>query len=296
MKPTKGLTVLLLISALLWLSACSGSDNSVSSGGSAPVSVALTDAKPMLPAAAETATNLEVTFTGVAVHSPERGWRTLPLGGEAPQAIDLLQFHDGATAELVPPVLLDSGKYSQIRIMVDQARISFDDGASWTPVEIPSDQLKTDKNFDFRVLGPEAVNIMVDFDLSQSLVVTDVQGVPSYKLKPVLHLVETERAASVSGSIYGADFYGDQQVEITVSVPNPALASGYEVYTRLALDKSTSEDPTGFKIYWLVPDSAYRVEIDFNPAAVDGPEYVEDVAAMDLGPGVDFTLNNGTPL
>jgi len=296
MKPTKSIIGLLLISSLLGLGACSGSDNSAGSAGSAPVSVALTDAKPRLPDAAEKATNLEVTFTGVAVHSPERGWRMLPLGGEAPHTIDLLQFHDGATTELVPPVLLDNGKYTQIRIVVDQARISFDDGANWTPVDIPSSNLKTDKNFNFEVLGPEAVNIMVDFDLSQSLVVTDLQGVPAYKLKPVLHLVETERAASVSGSIYGADFYGDQQVEITVSVPNPALPSGYEEYTRLALDQSASVDPTGFKIYWLVPDSAYRLEIDFNPAAGDGPEYVEDVAAMELGPGVDFALNDGTPL
>ncbi|HSH13842.1 MAG TPA: DUF4382 domain-containing protein [Desulfurivibrionaceae bacterium] len=293
MKPPKRIIGLLFISALLCLGACSSSDNSAGSG---PVSLAITDARPMLAAGAETATNLEVTFTEVAVHSPNWGWRSLPLGGETPHTIDLLQFHDGVTTELVPPVLLDYGRYTQIRIMVSEARISFDSGVNWLPLQIPPEHLKTDKTFTFDVTSPAAVKIVADFDLSQSLVVNDVQGVPAYKLKPVLHLVETVQAASISGTINGGSFNGDQAVMITVLAANPAMAAGYEEYTRLALDKSASEDSTGFKIYWLVPDNAYRVEIDFNPATGDGPEYVEEVAAGDLGPGAVFPLNNGVSL
>lgn len=293
MKPAKQLIGLLCIVTLLWLGACSSSSDSTGSGS---VAIVVTDARPMLANGAESATNLEVTFTEVLVHAPQAGWRSLPLGGEAPHTIDLLQFHDGVTTELVPPVLLDYGRYTQIRIMVSEARISFDKGVNWLPVEIPPEHLKTDKNFIFDVASPAAVKIVTDFDLSQSLVVTDVQGVLSYKLKPVLHIVETVQAASISGSIGGASFNGEQAVMITVLVTNPAMASGYEEYTRLTLDKSATEDPTGFKVYWLVPDNSYRVDVDFNPATGDGPEYVEEVAACDLGPGADFPLNNGLPL
>ncbi len=297
MKTTRILLGLLALTALLPFAGCSGSSGSGDSGGTTPVSIALTDARPMLPAGATAATNLEITFTQVAVHASGGDWLSLPLGGTSPQTIDLLRFHDGATTQLVPPVPVDNGRYTQILIAVATARISFDHGATWSPVEIPSGNLKTDKNFAFEAAGgPAAVALVVDFDLSQSLVVSPGQGTTTYKLKPVLHIVETSLAAAISGWIYRSSFVADQAAMVTVLVPSSDMPSGYAEYTRLAVDKAAGDAPTAFKIYWLVPNQYYRVEIDFNPEAADGPEYVEEVGADDLPPGADFALNGGSPM
>jgi len=274
MKATRTLLGLLFLATFLLIFAgCSDSGNSGASGGSTRLSVALTDARPMLPGGAETATNLEVTFAAVEVHLSGGGWRSLPLAGTPTHSIDLLRFHDGATTELVPPVALDNGMYTQIRIVVSAARISFDDGAAWS-----------------------AVDLVVDFDLSQSLVVSPGQGTAIYKLKPVLHVVQTVHASEISGLIYPTSFVAGQPAMVTVLVPSPDTPSGYAEYTRLAVDKAAANEPTSFKVYWLVPNRYYRVEVDFDPGAADGPEYVEEVGADDLPPGVDFVLNGGTPM
>jgi hypothetical protein len=82
-------------------------------------------------------------------------------------------------------------------------------------VTIPSENLKTDKNFSFDVQGGGAADITIDFDLSQSIVVTDDgSGTLSYKLKPVLHIVDTVEAATITGRI------ANYRVEIDFDLDN----------------------------------------------------------------------------
>jgi hypothetical protein len=211
---------------------------------------------------------------------------------QTPYTIDLLQFHDGNTTELVPPTKLDAGKYTQVRIVVSSAMIRFDDGNSTRdePVDVPSGNLKTDKNFIFDVTEPSAVDIVVHFDLSKSLVVTEPAPNPSYKLKPVLHLFEDpSEAATIEGSIVNSSFGASEKATITVFAE-----SNQEVFTIVEVSESDTDDPTEFSIFWLVPNQSYTVEIDLNQDdIINCNEFVEDV---DLPEGAVFELNDGDPI
>ncbi len=285
MKKPTGLAWSMVVFALLILSACSSGGDGDASVGSGTIQMSITDAKPMLP---DGATNLFVTFEDVLVHKSGGSWFSLPLV-QTPYTIDLLQFHDGNTTELVPPTKLAAGKYTQVRIVISGATIRFDDGSSTRdePVDVPSGNLKTDKNFIFDVTEPSAVDIVVHFDLSKSLVVTGPAPNPSYKLKPVLHLFEDpSEAATIEGSIVNSSFGASEKATITV-----IAESNQEVFTIVEVSKSYTEDPTEFSIFWLVPNQSYTVEIDLNQDdTIDCDEFVEDI---DMPEGEVFELNGG---
>ena len=279
----KACCFLLCVAVPMLLLGCGEVSNSSSSG---MISINVTDAKPILPSGTD---QVLITFDDVSVHRTGGGWVLLPLAQD-PYTIDLLQFQSGTTTELVPPVSLIPGKYTQIRIGVTDASIRID-GVDYYAVEIPSQNLKTDKEFDFEVVGGGAVDLTVDFDLSQSIVVT---GPDTYMLKPVLHVNQTQEAATLRGEISDATFEGAAEATIIVTWDKDQaedLSSEDEEYTRVTLTKGPV-DPTGFSIYWLVPEEGYNVLIE-----VDGPlTYEEFVPSVDLPAGALFELNEGDPI
>jgi len=120
------------------------------------------------------------------------------------------------------------------------------------------------------------VDITIDFDLSKSLVLEGAPGSESYKLKPVLHIVMTENAATIEGTISEGiadkQKFRDDYVVITVFTQIDS-----EEYTKLRVD--LNKDDTGkkietkYSIFWLVPDQSYRVEIDYDPATNSFPGF-----------------------
>jgi hypothetical protein len=272
------LNPLLIVSSFLMITACGGGGGD--STGSGEVSMSITDAKPLLP---DGVTNLWITFTEVLVHKSGGGWESLPMP-ETPYTIGLLQFHSGDTTELVPPVILVSGKYTQIRLVIDEeegAWIRFDnDDNKKYPVIIPPEHLKTDKNFDFDVKNDAAVDILIDFDLSQSIVVTDDGSGPlSYKLKPVLHIVDASEAATITGAITDQSF-----INFNTNTANIAVLANGEVYTEVAVERDNPDD-VGFTIFWLVPDQDYIIEIDMDPNDNPGTDWQEPVYRKDFSDG-----------
>ena len=204
------------------------------------------------------------------------------------------QFRGYETTELVPPVSLVSGKYTQIRLVldVDGANISFDNGDTSTPVVIPSENLKTDKDIIFNVPNGGSVDLVIDFDLSQSLVVTDDgTGILSYICKPVLHIVDYFEAATITGII--AD---DSFADFSTDTANITVFANDEIYTEVIVDRN--QDPA-FTIFWLVPNKDYTVEIDMNPDDELLPETIH-ISGADLGSGIvkdlgSITINNPSP-
>ncbi len=95
-----------------------GGDSSSSSG---TVSMNITDAKPYL--SVTDVESVSITFNEVSVHKSGGGWITLDTVTK-PYTVDLYQFSDGAKTQFVPPVQLESGKYTQVRIGVTRAAIS----------------------------------------------------------------------------------------------------------------------------------------------------------------------------
>jgi len=267
-----------------FLSACGGGGGDGTTTGS--FSLAITDAKPALPPCI---VQVFVTIDEVSIHQSGGEWTSLSLA-QTPFTIDLLQFTDGRTTQLVPQATLTSGKYTQVRLGVQSAMIVTDAGQQ-IPVEIASGDLKTDKNFDFEVTGGGAVALTVDFDLSRSLVVT---GSGKYKLKPVLHLVRTAEAATITGSIAAATYGAENQATIIVTQDSDhsgGLTPGDEEYTRLVVAKGPS-GPTSFSIHWLVPDQPYIVEVQIGGATV----YSQTVAGTSLPAAAVYPLNSGNPI
>ncbi len=280
----KNYVLFLTLISVVFLSACGGGGGSTSSSGT--LSMAITDAKPSLPPGV---VQVLVTIDEVSVHASGGNWVSLPLALN-PFMIDLLQFTNGQTTQLVPPATLTPGHYTQVRLGVQSAMIITDTG-SRIPVVIPSGNLKTDKNFDFDVSGGGAVDLTVDFDLSQSLVAT---GAGTYILKPVLHIVTTSQAATITGSIAAATFGTESQATVVViqdSDNSGNISPGDEEYTKLVVTKGSS-GPTPFSIYWLVPNQSYIVEVQVAGNTVA----LKPVAGTSLPAGAVFSLNGGNPI
>ena len=289
MKTLKFFTLGCLFSFSLLVVACGGGGGGGSSSATGTVTMSVTDAKPLLP---EDVTNLFVEFSEVWVHKPGAGWIQLTLV-ESPYTIDLLQFQDGNTTELVPPAKLSSGKYTQVRIVVDRATMRFDNGDGTTEdrtVEIPSENLKTDKNFTIDLEEDSALDIVIHFDLSMSVVVSGPASNPTYKLKPVVHLFEDPlQAATIEGRIDNSSFGGSEKATIVV-----IAESDGEEFTRVEVSQSDAEDPTEFSIFWIVPGQSYTLQVDLDQDDVaDCDEFVEDV---DLPEGAVFELNQGNSI
>jgi hypothetical protein len=270
-----------------------GSGTSVTNSGT--LSMSITDAKPVLPPGA---THVFVTIDEVSVHKDGGDWVTLPLA-QSPYTIDLLQFSDGTSTQLVPPASLTTGKYTQIRLGVTGGSIVFDTNGDGTddetvPLEVPSGNLKTDENFDFEVYGGGAVDLMVDFDLSQSIV---VEGNGTYKLKPVLHIVGTQEAATITGTISAAAFGSSDAATVTVyyDANDDQQADPSELYTRVTVAKTSDTDPTEFSIFWLVPLEPYIVQVDLDGDLTTPPECDQYIPAALLPPSATFALNECNP-
>ncbi len=144
-------------------------------------------------------------------------------------------------------------------------------------VEIPSENLKTDKNFTID-LGPDAaIDLVAHFDLSKSVVVSGTASDPTYKLKPVLHLFDDPfTAAIIEGSIDNSAFGTSGKATIVV-----IAGSNGEEYTKVEITKSTTADPTEYSIFWIVPNQEYTVQFDFDQD--DKPDCLTTI-----GDGDDF--------
>ncbi len=279
----RGFYILLVLATALLAAGCGGGGGGSDSGtSSGTLKVNITDAKPALPAGVE---KVLVTINEVSVHQAGGSWVSLSLS-QSPYTIDLLQFADGNTTELVPPAVLASGRYTQIRLGIVSAAIQINGVEEPLSLEVPSGTLKTDKTFQFDVAEGGAVDLTVDFDLSRSIV---AKGSGGYQLKPVLHLVHTREAATLAGSISDATFAG--LGEATVIVYSQESGGALEEYTRVTVEKGSS-DPTAFSIYWLAPNHDYVVRAEIGGAQV----YQETVGAAQLPAGAVFQLHSGNPI
>ncbi|NTU65308.1 MAG: DUF4382 domain-containing protein, partial [Chloroflexi bacterium] len=185
------------------------------------------------------------------------------------------------------------GHYTQIRFDVEEASMVVNGVKE--QLAVPSDKLRTDENFDLDI-GGGAVDLTVDFDLSRSIV---SQGNGAYKLKPVLHLVETKAAASVSGTIAYETFgtASEATVDVYVDVDTDGIVTDNDLYTTVVVPVPAQPAPPAaavdatFQVFWLVPNTAYVVRVSTGGVEI----YGESVAAASVPTGANFALNGGNP-
>ena len=300
MKTKKILTIFSTITISILIAACGGGGGG-SSTDTGTVAMSVTDAKPALP---ENVKNVFVTFSEVWVHKSGEGWIELDLV-EDEYTIDLYQFNDGNSTELVPPAILDAGKYTQVRIVVSKAKIIFNIenekgeivATEEKTLEIPSGNLKTDKNFTINVGDESAMDIVIHFDLSMSVVVSGPPSNPKYSLKPVMHLFKDPlKAATIQGEI-AHSFFGDYEKATVIVLADNIETGNQEEFTKVEVPKSETGDPTPFSIFWIVPDKSYKVQIDLDIATDNADEECnETVNEIYLGPGDTYELNEGNAI
>lgn len=282
-----GLLVFLLVTSFGFIVNC-GSSGGGTAGGTGTVTMNVTDAKPALPV--DDIEQVLITVDEIMLHKSGGGWERLNLANNNSEyQIDLLQYSNGNTTAIVLPKEVASGKYTQIRFGVKTAKM-VSTSMGDIDLEIPSDYLKTDKNFEFDLPTGQTVNLTIDFDLSQSIVAT---GSGTYQLKPVLHVVKAP--TTIEGSISEGAFgiYNTAIVVVTWDKDHDGAVNLLidEEYTRLDVEKST--DPTTpFKIYWLVPNNSYIVQIYINGEAI----FNEPIPFGELPEGTEYILNGGDPI
>lgn len=274
--------ILAILAASLVGAGCGGSGD-----GPGTVAISVADAKPKLPIDTD---QVLVTFSEVSVHKADGDWVSLPMP-ETPFTVDLLQFANGRSTRLVPPVELDSGRYTQVRLELadnqagrEPVNCIVTGAGQKIPLTVPSGFLRTDKNFEFEVQGGAAVDLTVHFDLSRSIV---AQGNGRYHLKPVLHLQETAQAARIQGAISASSFGASDEATVTVTPVGDT-----QPYTTVVVEKLSGVDPVPFTIYWVVSGVSYEVEI----AVAGFQPFTETVNASELEPGETFVLNGGLPI
>lgn len=172
----------------LWLVACSNDSDTGS------LSLSITDAP------VDGAQAVVVSFQGVSIQSANQP--AIDIDFDQPKQIDLMTLTGSHSTVLLDDTELPAGDYESIRLVIDDAPNStyiIDMMGQQHDLRIPSgDQtgLKLNRNFGVETGGQIAFTI--DFDLRKSVHMT---GSGQYMLRPTLRIVETQLAASLSGSI-----------------------------------------------------------------------------------------------
>ena len=174
---------------------------------SGTLKVYVTDAPPR-----EEVTSIMVTVSEVQVHKapagPESdnetptqeqlqieegkgGWLTIDLSDNA-TTFDLLQIR--GIEQYLGANEVDSGKYTQVRLVVDKVQVKFGSG-NLTDAEVPSKELKIVHPFD--IVPGETTALVLDFDADKMVTVT---GGGKIIVKPVIKLtVKQEKPAGNKG-------------------------------------------------------------------------------------------------
>ena len=148
--------------------------------GKATLEIRVTDAPP------EGVTKILLTISQIDVHkggsSDDAGWQSVVTG---PVEFDLVQVT--GIEEVLGNADLDPDRYDQVRLNVDSAEVTFDDG-SVVDAKVPSGRLKVVGGFTLE--AGVATILTLDFDADKSVVVT---GSKNVLIKPVIKLLVRDR-------------------------------------------------------------------------------------------------------
>jgi hypothetical protein len=160
--------------------------------GEGKVSVSIKDAP------VDGSTQVVLTLTGIEL-KPYNG-NAVTIDFDTPILIDLLDYQGATSKLLVDSKTVTGGSYSWLRLKVDESNSYLVNGISpgTHPLTIPSGSetgLKLVSGFTVPQDG--SIALTVDFDLRHSI----VESGGDYKLKPVLRLIENDKAGHINGTI-----------------------------------------------------------------------------------------------
>jgi hypothetical protein len=124
----------------------------------------------------------EIIISAIAVHMAgagnETGWTTVVAEAKT---FDLIAIKD--VKELLGSKELTPGKYTQIRLSIDSAKVTIN-GTEYT-LEVPSDKIKLVNEFD--IVAGQETTLTLDFDAQESI---KADGKDVYKMTPTIKVIE----------------------------------------------------------------------------------------------------------
>lgn len=231
------------------------------------------------------ASAIVVRFSGVELRH-EDGEKEV-FAFDPPRDIDLLALAGGDRELLLSAARLPSGRYERIRLRVDSSPTStashIDIGGLRYPLYVEAgDESGLDLNRDFDVSDDRVSAFTIDFDLRRS-VHNPASGSDAYRLRPVLRLVEDDRAGRIGGAV-------DSGRLVEGCVPAVYVFDGRNV-TPDDVDGSGTEPLTSARV--LADGAGYRYEVAFLPEGGYTVAFTCDAGKDD--PGRNDTLNFATP-
>jgi len=212
------LSVLTLL--LLFQAGCNKENDPASSNDTqtGTLKIYLTDA----PSAVFDSVN--IIFSEVSAHIDSQ-WVTVQ--GDT-MKVNLLDLSNGNTI-VFGSADVPAGKYTQIRIKIDNAYVVVD--GQKHPMDVPSGaQTGLKLGPQFTVAAGSTYELVVDFDVNRSVVITGPPQNPGYKLKPHLRVETLALTGSISGTVTNPEHlpvaYALQEADTVTSTYVDTL-SGY---------------------------------------------------------------------
>lgn len=185
--------------ALVLALAAAACDGGAAGNDMARVSVRLTDAPGDLASA-----EVEIREIYLQGNEGEAGGRVTLFSGS--RTLDLLTLQDGVTEELAD-VTVPAGSYSQLRLVVGEARITTESGATYSTsgntLQCPScaqSGLKVKLPGGSVRLEDDAQILVIDFDVAQSFGRAAGRS-GRWVMHPVLAATELETSSVIAGSV-----------------------------------------------------------------------------------------------
>jgi len=255
--------LLLCCLSIFMIMAIGCSDNPTDNEGLARLSLTAFDAPP--PDGIE---HLYLHIVEVSAHHEDNGWMTLT---DIDTTIDFLELVNGVTINLFDDSV-GTGFYSQIRLVVSDTNFIVVDSITY-PLTIPSGtQTGVKLNLDEEISAGEFVSLMIDFDISKSVIVAN----GAYKLKPTYNMFKENLSGTISGSV--SDTLGAPSVNALVE----ATSSSYST--------STITDSLGFYML-ILPVETYSLSAMIDTNSVVDTSYTGIVLnASDSLFGYDFII------
>ena len=139
--------------------------------------------------------SIDVTFSEIKLHSNETGWVNIPL---ETTTVDLIELHMNNLEEKLGSDEIETGNYSKLWIVVDNATGVLNETGETVYFKVPSDTLKIQHLFDIRQ-GNNTNKITVEIDLNNSIV--NPGHSDKYILLPVISALRVKHANGTTAQI-----------------------------------------------------------------------------------------------
>ncbi|MBC8006098.1 MAG: DUF4382 domain-containing protein [Verrucomicrobia bacterium] len=203
-------TMMVLVSALVGLTACQENSEDIEAG-KGKVVVKLTDAPfpiDLVDKALVTIDKIEIRSTASLNANEEIENSAFIVLSEETQTFNLLDLRNGITADLLA-MNIDTGSYDMIRMHVVEGKVILKDGTSHT-LKVPggnSSGLKIKIAPELVVEGGVTNEVLLDFDVSKSFVIQGKVNTPidlkTIIFKPVVRAVSQKMSSSIAGKVVG---------------------------------------------------------------------------------------------